>query len=53
MAVQIENATALNPGLSLGPEPVIPAQRMRLQLGNQRLVLGTDGLSAFDIIPQQ
>lgn len=53
VAVQIENATALNPGLSLGPEPVIPAQRMRLQLGNQRLVLGTDGLGAFDIIPQQ
>jgi len=53
VAVQVENATALNPGVSLGPEPVIPAQRMRLQLGNQRLVLGTDGLSAFDIIPQQ
>lgn len=51
VAVQIENASAANPGLSLGPEPVIPAQRLRLQLGSQRLVLGTDGLSAFDILP--
>lgn len=46
VAVQIDNATAL----SLGPEPLIPAQRLRLQLGDQRLVLGTDGLSAFDVI---
>ncbi len=50
VAVQIENATAANPGLSLGPEPVIPAQRLLLQLGSQRLVLGTDGLGAFDVI---
>lgn len=50
VAVQIENASAVNPGLSLGPEPVIPAQRLRLQLGSQRIVLGTDGLSAFDVI---
>ena len=51
VAVLIENASAADPGLSLGPEPVIPAQRLRLQLGSQRLVLGTDGLSAFDILP--
>lgn len=50
VAVQIDNATAANPGLSLGPEPIIPAQRLRLQLGDQRLVLGTDGLGAFDIV---
>jgi general secretion pathway protein H len=50
VAVQIENATAANPGLTLGPEPIIPAQRLRLQLGNQRLVLGTDGLAAFDVV---
>jgi len=50
VAVQIENATATNPGVILGPEPVIPAQRLRLTLGTQRLVLGTDGLSAFDVI---
>lgn len=53
VAVQIENATAANPGLILGPEPVIPAQRLRLQLGNQRVVLGTDGLAAFDIVTLQ
>lgn len=51
VAVQIENATAINPGLTLGPEPVIPAQRLRLVLGSQRLVLGTDGLGAFDVVP--
>jgi general secretion pathway protein H len=50
VAVNIMNASAANPGLVLGPEPVIPAQRLQLQLGNQRLVLGTDGLAAFDII---
>ncbi|MBV8037317.1 MAG: prepilin-type N-terminal cleavage/methylation domain-containing protein [Pelomonas sp.] len=50
VAVTIENATAANPGLTLGPEPVIPAQRLRLQLADQRLVLGTDGLAAFDIV---
>lgn len=50
VAVQIENASAANPALTLGPEPLIPAQRLRLQLGDQRVVLGTDGLSAFDII---
>lgn len=53
VAVEIENATVANPGLTLGPEPIIPAQRLRLQLGNQRLMLGTDGLAAFDIVPQQ
>jgi general secretion pathway protein H len=53
VAVLIENATAANPGLRLGPEPVIPAQRLRLQLGSQRLVLATDGLAAFDIVTPQ
>ncbi|MBA4218207.1 MAG: prepilin-type N-terminal cleavage/methylation domain-containing protein [Proteobacteria bacterium] len=50
VAVQVENATAQNPGISLGPEPIIPAQRLRLRLGDKLLVLGTDGLSAFDIL---
>jgi general secretion pathway protein H len=50
VAVQIENARVANPGLVLGPEPIIPAQRLVLQLGSQRLVLGTDGLGAFDIV---
>lgn len=51
VAVVIENATATNPGLTLGPEPIIPAQRLRLVLGSQRLVLATDGLGAFDVVP--
>ncbi|MFG6488915.1 Tfp pilus assembly protein FimT/FimU [Roseateles sp. BYS78W] len=50
VAVTIENASAVNPGLVLGPEPVIPAQRLLLQLGNQRVMLATDGLSAFDVV---
>ena len=50
VAVTIENATAVNPGLVLGPEPIIPAQRLRLQLGDQRVVLGTDGLAAFEVV---
>lgn len=50
VAVTIENATAQNPGLVLGPEPIIPAQRLRLQLGDQRVVLGTDGLAAFEVV---
>ncbi|MFT7775153.1 MAG: prepilin-type N-terminal cleavage/methylation domain-containing protein [Roseateles sp.] len=50
VAVSIDNATAANPGLTLGPEPLIPAQRLRLQLGSQHLVLGTDGLSPFDVV---
>lgn len=50
VAVTIPTATAANPGLILGPEPVIPAQRLRLQLGNQSLELGTDGLAAFDVV---
>ncbi|RZI84152.1 MAG: type II secretion system protein GspH [Rubrivivax sp.] len=52
VAVVVENATVVNPGLILGPEPVIPAQRLWLQLGSQRVVLGTDGLSAFDVVTE-
>ncbi|MFG6455299.1 prepilin-type N-terminal cleavage/methylation domain-containing protein [Roseateles sp. BYS96W] len=50
VAVSIQNTNIANPVVVLGPEPVIPAQRLVLQLGNQRMVLGTDGLSAFDIV---
>lgn len=45
VAVNIDNA----PGLLLGPEPMIPAQSLTLQLGNQRLRIATDGLAPFDI----
>jgi general secretion pathway protein H len=33
--------------LLLGPEPVLPAQRVVLQLDDRRLVLASDGLSPF------
>lgn len=46
VAVQIENGNAV----VLGPEPVLPAQRLRLRLGEQTLVIGSDGLSSFEII---
>jgi general secretion pathway protein H len=38
-------------GLLLGPEPVIPAQAVILQLDDKRLRLSTDGLSAFAATP--
>ncbi len=43
VAVEILGARAI----TLGPEPLIGAQRLRLRLGEQRLLLGTDGLSPF------
>ena len=33
----------------LGPEPLIPAQRIVLHLGEQRLTLATDGLGPFAV----
>ena len=35
--------------LRLGPEPLIPAQRVVLSLGSRRLVLVTDGLAPFGV----
>jgi general secretion pathway protein H len=37
---------------TLGPEPVVGAQRILLSLDNQRLSLVTDGLSAFKVEPE-
>jgi general secretion pathway protein H len=34
----------------LGPEPLIGAQRIALNLGDQRLVLATDGLGPFMVV---
>ena len=53
VTVSIARASTANPGLLLGPEPIIPAQRLRLQLGDQSVVLATDGLSAFDVVVPQ
>lgn len=38
--------------LLLGPEPLIAAQRIELARGEQRLVLGTDGLAPFAVIAE-
>jgi general secretion pathway protein H len=36
--------------LKLGPEPLLPAQRVVLHLGERELAIGTDGLTPFQII---
>lgn len=43
--LQPPGATAL----VLGPEPLIPVQRIALGLGDRRLVLATDGLGPFRV----
>ena len=35
--------------IALGPEPMISRQRIRLRLGEQTLIVGTDGLGPFRI----
>ncbi len=39
--------------LSLGPEPLIGAQRIALQLDDRRLLLATDGLAPFALVDAQ
>lgn len=38
-------------GLTLGPDPLIGAQRVTLFLEDRRLTVATDGLQAFAIVP--
>ena len=38
------------PQILLGPEPLLPQQRVVLHLGDHELAVGTDGLSPFQII---
>jgi general secretion pathway protein H len=38
------------PQLRLGPEPLLPAQRVVLHLGDHDLAVGTDGLAPFQIV---
>jgi general secretion pathway protein H len=38
------------PQVQLGPEPMLPAQRIVLRLGGHELTVGTDGLSPFEVI---
>ncbi|MEJ6006372.1 prepilin-type N-terminal cleavage/methylation domain-containing protein [Paucibacter sp. AS339] len=47
VAVQIAGARQV----TLGPEPMIGAQKVQLSLGQQHLLLSTDGLSAFEVLP--
>lgn len=37
------------PQVRLGPEPLLPAQRVVLHLGERELAVGTDGLAPFEI----
>jgi general secretion pathway protein H len=39
-----------NPQIRLGPEPLLPSQRVVLHLGERELAVGTDGLSPFQIV---
>ena len=38
-------------GLTLGPEAILPPQRVVLRLEERRLEVGTDGLAAFAVLP--
>lgn len=38
-----------SPVLVLGPEPLMPPQRIELQLGEARLALATDGIGPFTV----
>jgi general secretion pathway protein H len=38
------------PQLLLGPEPLLPAQRVVLHLGEREIAVGTDGLAPFRIV---
>ena len=38
------------PQLLLGPEPLLPPQRVVLHLGEREIAVGTDGLSPFQIV---
>ncbi len=38
------------PQLRLGPEPLLPAQRVVLHLGDRQIAVGTDGLAPFQVV---
>ena len=38
------------PQVLLGPEPLLPQQRIVLHLGEHELAVGTDGLSPFQVL---
>jgi general secretion pathway protein H len=39
-----------SPSIVLGPEPVVGPQSIVLRLGTQQIIIGTDGLSPFDVV---
>ena len=39
------------PGVTLGPEAILPPQRVVLRLEDRRLEVGSDGLAAFAVLP--
>lgn len=39
------------PSVTLGPEPILPPQRIVLRLDDRRLELGSDGIAAFAVLP--
>lgn len=41
-----------SPLITLGPEPIIGAQRITLSLDDRRVSLATDGLQPFAIVPE-
>ena len=44
---QVIGATSL----VLGPEAILPPQRLVLRLGERRLDIGSDGIAAFAVVP--
>lgn len=47
-AVEIENGQT---AIVLGPEPLLPAQAIRLRLGDEQLRIASDGLQSFSAQP--
>lgn len=47
VTAQVIGATSL----TLGPDAILPPQRVVLRLGDRRLEVGSDGLGAFAVVP--
>jgi general secretion pathway protein H len=52
LAPEVSAEVIGRPVLLLGPEAMIPAQRVLLRLGSERRLLGTDGLAPFAVLPE-
>lgn len=49
ITAQILSGQRTSAALLLGPEPMLPAQSLQLSLGDQRVVLSSDGLRPFRV----